>query len=192
MAHHPAGEYTKYRIDPDGLRSKAAKLPPATTKRWAIRRKAQVVNAVQKGIISLEEACRRYMLTADEFAAWERAIDEHGLAGLRTTRLQQYRGGRESIPPVRREPLIGSQFPLSVPPMCSGIGAAVGACAESIGFPRDDYGAAPSDVEFVEDEARHVANDQHDRQPEFRRVNHRAATLRRRLDHFGDLLRGGP
>jgi hypothetical protein len=104
MAHHPDGKCTKYRIDPDGLRSKAAKqLPPAATKRWVIRRKAQVVNAVRKGVISLEEACGRYMLTADEFAAWERAIDEHGLAGLRTTRLQQYRkqyrAGRDRLRP---------------------------------------------------------------------------------------------
>jgi hypothetical protein len=35
------------------------------------------------------------MLTADEFAAWEKAIDEHGLAGLRTTRLQRYRARRD-------------------------------------------------------------------------------------------------
>jgi hypothetical protein len=39
------------------------------------------------------------MLTADEFAAWERAIDEHGLAGLRTTRLQHYRARREGLRP---------------------------------------------------------------------------------------------
>ena len=66
-------------------------LPPATTKRWVIHRKADVVTAVRNGVISLEDACSRYMLTVDEFAAWERAIDEHGLAGLRTTRLQHYR-----------------------------------------------------------------------------------------------------
>jgi hypothetical protein len=94
MAHHLKG---KSIIEPGGLRSKAAKLPPATTKRWVIRRKAQVVSAVRKGVLSLEEACRRYMLTVDEFSAWERAIDKHGLAGLRTTRLQHYRGGRDRL-----------------------------------------------------------------------------------------------
>ena len=99
MAHHPDG---KYIVDPDGIRSTAANLPSITTKRWVIRRKAQVVNAVHKGVLSLEEACRRYLLTADEFAAWERAIDEHGLAGLRTTRLQHYRGGRERLHPFDR------------------------------------------------------------------------------------------
>jgi hypothetical protein len=92
MAHHPDG---KYIIDPEGHRSKPLNLPPVTTKRWVIRRKAQVVHAVRKGMLSLEEACHRYMLTADEFAAWEKAINEHGLAGLRTTRLQYYRERRE-------------------------------------------------------------------------------------------------
>ena len=75
MAHHPNG---KSIIEPDGLCSKAAKLPSVTTKRWVIRRKAQVVAAVREGVLSLEEACGRYMLTVDEFVAWERAIDEHG------------------------------------------------------------------------------------------------------------------
>jgi hypothetical protein len=27
----------------------------------------------------------------DEFLAWQTTIDQHGLAGLRTTRIQQYR-----------------------------------------------------------------------------------------------------
>jgi hypothetical protein len=27
----------------------------------------------------------------EEFLAWQRAIDKYGLAGLRTTRVQQYR-----------------------------------------------------------------------------------------------------
>ena len=30
-------------------------------------------------------------LTVDEFLSWQFSIDQHGLAGLRTTRLQQYR-----------------------------------------------------------------------------------------------------
>jgi hypothetical protein len=66
-------------------------LPPTTTKRWVIRRKAEIVAAVDGGILSLEEACCRYMLTADEFVSWQASIEQHGLAGLRTTRLQHYR-----------------------------------------------------------------------------------------------------
>ncbi|MBC8159244.1 MAG: DUF1153 domain-containing protein [Alphaproteobacteria bacterium] len=63
----------------------ARDLPPADTKRWVIRRKAQVVAGVQAGIISLEEACRRYALSVEEFLSWERLMDRHGLAGLRAT-----------------------------------------------------------------------------------------------------------
>jgi hypothetical protein len=56
-----------------------------------IRRKAEVVAAVRGGLLSLEEACTRYTLTVDEFLSWQMSIDQHGLAGLRTTRIQQYR-----------------------------------------------------------------------------------------------------
>jgi Protein of unknown function (DUF1153) len=66
-------------------------LPPANTKRWVVRRKAAVVAAVQGGKITLEEALRRYQLTEEEFLAWQRAYEAHGLPGLRATRLQQYR-----------------------------------------------------------------------------------------------------
>jgi transposase-like protein len=66
-------------------------LPPANTKRWVVRRKAAVVAAVQGGKITLEEACRRYQLTEEEFRTWQRAFEAHGLPGLRATRVQQYR-----------------------------------------------------------------------------------------------------
>ncbi len=66
-------------------------LPPPQTKRWVIRRKAQVVVAVRSGIISLEDACRRYNLSIEEFLSWQRLIDRHGIGGLRATRIQQYR-----------------------------------------------------------------------------------------------------
>jgi hypothetical protein len=66
-------------------------LPPATTKRWVVRRKAAVVAAVSSGEITLEEACHWYQLSEEEFLSWQRAFEIHGLAGLRTTRTQQYR-----------------------------------------------------------------------------------------------------
>ncbi len=81
----------KYVIGPDGSPLTVADLPPTTTKRWVIRRKAEVVAAVRGGLISLEEACSRYTLTVDEFLSWQMSIDQHALAGLRTTRIQQYR-----------------------------------------------------------------------------------------------------
>lgn len=70
-------------------------LPPPNTKRWVIRRKAQVVVAVRSGIITLDEACQRYNLSIDEFLSWQRLIDRHGIGGLRATRIQQYRGAAD-------------------------------------------------------------------------------------------------
>lgn len=80
-----------YVIGPDGLPLTLADLPPADTKRWVIRRKAEVVAAVRGGLLTLEEACARYTLTLEEFLAWQKAIDQFGMPGLRATRIQQYR-----------------------------------------------------------------------------------------------------
>jgi hypothetical protein len=80
-----------YVIGPDGSPLTMADLPPPNTRRWVIRRKAEVVAAVRGGLLSLEDACKRYTLTVEEFLAWQRAIERFGLAGLRATRLQQYR-----------------------------------------------------------------------------------------------------
>ena len=68
-------------------------LPAPETRRWVARRKAQVVAAVRAGTLSLEEACGRYNLSAEEFAGWEQAIDRHGPGALRVTRLQEFRQG---------------------------------------------------------------------------------------------------
>ena len=54
----------KYVIGPDGSPLTIADLPAPGTKRWVIRRKAEVVAAVRGGLLSLEEACSRYTLTA--------------------------------------------------------------------------------------------------------------------------------
>ena len=81
----------KYVIGPDGSPLTIADLPPSNTRRWVIRRKAEVVAAVRGGLLSLEEACQRYRLTVEEFLSWQASIDQHGLQGLRTTRLQKYR-----------------------------------------------------------------------------------------------------
>jgi Protein of unknown function (DUF1153) len=92
----------KHVIGPDGSPLTIADLPAPGTTRWVIRRKAQVVAAVGGGLLSLEEACSRYMLTVEEFLDWQRSIDRHGLAGLRTTRIQQYR----AVVPDRDVPLV--------------------------------------------------------------------------------------
>jgi hypothetical protein len=81
----------KYVTGPDGSPLTIENLPAPGMKRWVIRRKAEVVAAVRGGLLTLEEACGRYRLTVDEFVDWQHLIDRHGLAGLRVTRVQQYR-----------------------------------------------------------------------------------------------------
>jgi hypothetical protein len=78
-------------LGPDGSPLTLADLPKPTTRRWVIRRKAEVVAAVRGGLLTLEDACARYRLTVEEFLGWQQSIDRHGLAGLRATRVQDYR-----------------------------------------------------------------------------------------------------
>lgn len=66
-------------------------LPPGDTVRWSPRRKASVVDAVLSGAISFDEACQRYLLSAEEFFGWQDAMGAHGIGALRVTRFQCYR-----------------------------------------------------------------------------------------------------
>jgi len=66
-------------------------LPAPSTTRWVVRRKAEVVAAVNGGLLSADEACQRYNLTLEEFATWQRAVDRSGMPGLRVTRIQHYK-----------------------------------------------------------------------------------------------------
>jgi len=90
MTNTSNGSVTRV-IGPTGGPLTEDDLPPPDTKRWVIRRKAEVVAAVRGGLITLEEACRRYSLSVEEFLSWQRAIDRNGLPGLRITRVQDYR-----------------------------------------------------------------------------------------------------
>jgi hypothetical protein len=85
-------KYDGMVMGPDGNPLTLEDLPPPNTTRWVIRRKAEVVAAVRGGLLTLEEACARYNLSAEEFEAWRTSIEKHGLQGLRTTRIQHYRG----------------------------------------------------------------------------------------------------
>jgi len=78
------------RVVPDWAFGPMPELP-SPGKRWTVRRKAAVIEAVRGGWVPIEEACRLYNLSVDEFLAWERDIDRHGMHGLRTTRYQIYR-----------------------------------------------------------------------------------------------------
>jgi hypothetical protein len=94
----------EYSLHQASAEYRAFDLPSPDTKRWVTRRKAVIVSAVRAGVISLEEVCRRYELSVEEFLAWQGAIDTHGEPGLRVTRLQIYRDN----PPSRagKDPLL--------------------------------------------------------------------------------------
>lgn len=79
-------------VGPDGRKLTLADLPPANISRWVTRRKAEVVAAVAGGLLTREDACKRYALSVEEFEGWQRLYCAHGAKGLRTTRLQHYRG----------------------------------------------------------------------------------------------------
>ena len=83
-------------------------LPPPDTERWVARRKAQVVAAVQAGLLTLDEALARYRLSLEEYAGWQRGLYRHGLRGLQITHLQlckladRRKGGRRGAVKSRR------------------------------------------------------------------------------------------
>jgi hypothetical protein len=69
---------------------------------------------VRNGRISIEQACRVYKLSVDEFLAWERNLDRYGIPGLRTTRYQIYREDERRAERVLSG--LGSQLGLSPMP----------------------------------------------------------------------------
>jgi len=91
MENHNDNHIDTQIIGPTGRRLTLDDLPAANTQRWVIRRKAEVVAAVQGGLLTLEEACARYSLSVEEFLSWQKAINKNGMPGLRTTRIQKYR-----------------------------------------------------------------------------------------------------
>lgn len=77
-------------ILPDGSILTKADLPQPQT-RWVASRKAAVVDAVHYGLLSRDEAIRRYGLTEEEFDAWASAFRQHGRNALKITHLQKFR-----------------------------------------------------------------------------------------------------
>lgn len=74
---------------PDGTVFTLADLPQADTRRWVASRKARVVTGVEHGLISREEAIRRYDLSEEELDGWLCALRRHGTAGLKVTQVQR-------------------------------------------------------------------------------------------------------
>src|SRR5437763_8369876 len=78
------------------MRETEGKLRQSHIRRWTIRRKASLLEALQNGAVSVEKASERYQLSVEELRAWERDFERYGMYGLRSTRVQIYRGVRSS------------------------------------------------------------------------------------------------
>ncbi len=72
-------------IGPDGSVLTPANLPPQNLTRWVARRTAEVIAAVNGGLLTMPQACQRYRLSVEEFMEWERHYKKEGLAGLRAS-----------------------------------------------------------------------------------------------------------
>ncbi len=94
-------------IGPTGMPLTVDNLPPASTTRWVISRKAEVVTAVHNGLIGMDEACERYRLSVEEFLNWQQLVESHGMRGLRVTRTQKYRQSEHEDNPAQKLPQDG-------------------------------------------------------------------------------------
>lgn len=91
-------EYTNSRplriIGPNSEILTRETMPPPGTTRWVASRKAQVVAAVESGLMTLDEVMHRYSLSLEEFYSWQRAMDRAGVKGLRVAWAQEDRAAR--------------------------------------------------------------------------------------------------
>jgi transposase-like protein len=62
--------------------------PNARPLRWVASRKLQLLGAIDRQQLTIEEACRQYDTTPEELAGWRTRYQSHGPAGLHVTRLQ--------------------------------------------------------------------------------------------------------
>ena len=91
-------EYSNSRpksvIGPLGRNLTRESLPPPDTTRWVASRKAQVVAAVDSGLLTVEQVMARYNLSLEEFVGWRQAMDRAGVSGLRVAWTRQDRATR--------------------------------------------------------------------------------------------------
>ena len=80
---------TAYRIPAPEL----SDLPSPDTQRWDSKRKAQVVEAVRAGVLSIEQATHIYDMSIEEFLSWQLLYERYGTHGVTVKRALQYRNG---------------------------------------------------------------------------------------------------
>lgn len=82
---------TRYVRGPQGETLTVADLPSPKVRRWVPRRKAEIVCAVQGGLLTAAVVKDQYGVSTDELAEWTSLYNDFGVEGLRTTRVQNYR-----------------------------------------------------------------------------------------------------
>ncbi len=75
----------------DGRKISRADLPPPGTCRWVASRKAAVVQAVDAGLMQIDEACDVYHLSHEELSSWRARAHAFGEKALKATAVQKYR-----------------------------------------------------------------------------------------------------
>lgn len=88
-------------LGPNGEVLTPNNLPSTRPKRWVAGRKAEILAAVEVGLLTVEEACARYGLSLDEFLLWKSAVKAAGVSGLKIKRVQDHRS-RRAEGPVRK------------------------------------------------------------------------------------------
>lgn len=66
---------------------------PKVGSRWTAYRKAAVVEAIDRGEITEDDACARYGIEPEELALWRSRLAWDGPKGLRSCYAQDYRPG---------------------------------------------------------------------------------------------------
>ena len=59
--------------------------------RYTVNVKAKIINAVNSGKITLDDALTAHNITEEEYRGWERSLERSGKQALRVTRCQFYR-----------------------------------------------------------------------------------------------------
>jgi len=78
-------------VGPNGQKLTLSDLPAKALARWTIARKANVIAAVDGGLLTRDEACIRYNLSAEEYGMWDGGLKRWGLNALRITKAGRYR-----------------------------------------------------------------------------------------------------
>ena len=86
MSDHVQRVRASHFLGPNGMPITVADLPPPRLKRWLPQHKAMVVAAVRHGLLTFNEACERYSLSAEEYLSWQRSFDRTSTAAATTAR----------------------------------------------------------------------------------------------------------